>query len=148
MFFRGGPKLGLNKLFTSTLTSPNSGRRESRSTDWSCLLTGTGLLFSLPVWNIPVELRKQVPADEALVQDPEKRRPVLRDPIPPNILHAAPAEQFSLNFDVFARNLIELDGRATVLSIDDISAFDMMSRAAMLDGLHQVCGGDKAFLDR
>ena len=207
------------------------------------------------------------------LQDPERRPPVLRDPIPPDILHAAPAEQFSLDFDVFTRNirsarrgaaggpsgmtaehlrfilespsetaaffraaqdlaraeipqdvlvllrivrltalqkpgggvrgivcgdivrrlvarsvaqqiapavqeatspfqyalttkaggecvahaiqsLTDLDSRATVISIDGISAFDMISRAAMLDGLHQVRGGDKAlpfvlvFLDR
>ena len=40
--------------------------------------------------------------------------------------------------------LTDLDSRATVLSIDGISAFDMISRAAMLDGLHPVRGGDTA----
>ena len=39
------------------------------------------------------------------LQDPERRPPVLRDPIPPDILHAVPAEQFSLDFDVFTRNI-------------------------------------------
>ena len=197
------------------------------------------------------------------LQDPERRPPVPRNPIPPDILHAVPAEQFFLDFDVFARNirnakrgaagglsgmtaehlrfilgspsetaaffraaqdlaradipkdvlvllrmgrltalqkpgggvrgivcgdivrrlvarsvaqqiapavqeatspfqyalttkaggecvahaiqsLTDLDSRATVMSIDGISAFDMISRAAMLDGLHQVRGGDKA----
>ena len=42
------------------------------------------------------------------------------------------------------QSLTDLDSRATVISIDGISAFDVISRAAMLDGLHQVRGGDKA----
>ena len=42
------------------------------------------------------------------------------------------------------QSLTDLDSCATVLSIDGISAFDMRSRAAMLDGLHQVRGGDTA----
>ena len=37
--------------------------------------------------------------------NPERRPPVLRDPIPPDILHAVPAEQFSLDFDLFTRNI-------------------------------------------
>ena len=40
---------------------------------------------------------------------------------------------------------VSLDSRATVLCLGGISAFDMISRAAMVDGLHQVRGGDKAF---
>ena len=40
------------------------------------------------------------------------------------------------------QSLTDLDSRATVLSIDGIGAFDMISRAAMLDGLQQVRGGD------
>ena len=40
------------------------------------------------------------------------------------------------------QSLTDLDNRATVLSINGISAFDMILRAAMLDGLHQVRGGD------
>ena len=45
-------------------------------------------------------------------------------------------------------SLTHLDSRAraTVLSIDGISAFDFLSKAAMLDGLHQVRGGDTALL--
>ena len=42
------------------------------------------------------------------------------------------------------QSLTDLDSRATVLSIGGISAFDMISRAAMLDGLDQVHGGDTA----
>ena len=42
------------------------------------------------------------------------------------------------------QSLTDLESRATVLSIDGISAFHMLSRAAMLDGLHQVRDGDKA----
>ena len=104
------------------------------------MLTGIGLLFSLPAWNMPVELPRQVLRSrrhdtdnlesraaraEALVhmgelsaarqalggaavapgtrdtlnalQDPERRPPVL---LPPDILHAGPVEQFSLDFDV------------------------------------------------
>ena len=38
--------------------------------------------------------------------------------------------------------LTDLDSRATVLSIDGISAFDLISRAAMLDGLSNVEGGE------
>ena len=38
--------------------------------------------------------------------------------------------------------LTDLDPRATVLSIDGIGAFDIISRGAMLDGLRSVAGGD------
>ena len=40
--------------------------------------------------------------------------------------------------------LTDLDGRATVLSIDGIGAFDLISRGAMLNGLRSVPGGDSA----
>ena len=40
------------------------------------------------------------------------------------------------------QSLTDLDSRATVLSIDGISAFDLISRAAMLDGVSTVEGGD------
>ena len=33
------------------------------------------------------------------------------------------------------QSLTDMDTRATVLSIDGISAFDLISRAAMLDGM-------------
>ena len=39
------------------------------------------------------------------------------------------------------QSLTDQNSRATVLSIDGISAFNMISRAAMLDGLQQVRGG-------
>ena len=43
------------------------------------------------------------------------------------------------------QTLTDLDSRATVLSIDGIGAFDLISRGAMLDGLLQsVEGGDAA----
>ena len=38
--------------------------------------------------------------------------------------------------------LTDLDERATVLSIDGIGAFDLISRGAMLNGLRSVPGGD------
>ena len=38
--------------------------------------------------------------------------------------------------------LTDFDPRATVLSIDGIGAFDLISRGAMLDGLRSVAGGD------
>ena len=38
--------------------------------------------------------------------------------------------------------MTELDPRATVLSVDGIGAFDLIARAAMLDGLLTVDGGD------
>ena len=38
--------------------------------------------------------------------------------------------------------LTDLDPRATVLSIDGIGAFDLISRGAMLDGLRSVASGD------
>ena len=38
--------------------------------------------------------------------------------------------------------LTDMDSRATVLSIDGISAFDLISRAAMLDGMAQIRGGE------
>ena len=38
--------------------------------------------------------------------------------------------------------LTDIDRRATVLSIDGIGAFDLISRGAMLDGLRSVAGGD------
>ena len=40
------------------------------------------------------------------------------------------------------QSLTELDPRATVLSVDGIGAFDFIARAAMLDGLLNVDGGD------
>ena len=40
------------------------------------------------------------------------------------------------------QSLTDLDSRATVISIDGISAFDLISRAAMLDGLSNVTGGE------
>ena len=40
------------------------------------------------------------------------------------------------------QSLTDMDSRATVLSIDGISAFDMISRAAMLDGMGQIRGGE------
>ena len=40
------------------------------------------------------------------------------------------------------QGLTDLDPRATVLSIDGIGAFDLISRGAMLDGLRSVAGGD------
>ena len=40
------------------------------------------------------------------------------------------------------QSLTELDPRATVLSVDGIGAFDLIARAAMLDGLLNVDGGD------
>ena len=36
-----------------------------------------------------------------------------------------------------------VDGNATVLSIDGVSAFDMVSRRAMLAALERVPGGDQ-----
>ena len=36
----------------------------------------------------------------------------------------------------------ELNSEATVLSIDGISAYDQISRAAMMDGLFSLCGGE------
>ena len=40
------------------------------------------------------------------------------------------------------QSLTDLDCRATVLTIDGISAYDLISRAAMLDGLSNVKGGE------
>ena len=40
--------------------------------------------------------------------------------------------------------LTDLDPTATVVSIDGISAFDVVSRRAMLEGLQTVAGGDSA----
>ena len=40
--------------------------------------------------------------------------------------------------------ITDLDDRATILSIDGIGAFDLISRGAMLDGLRSVAGGDSA----
>ena len=46
---------------------------------------------------------------------------------------------------MLSQTLTDLDSRATVLSIDGIGAFDLISRGAMLDGLLQsVEGGDAA----
>ena len=42
------------------------------------------------------------------------------------------------------RVLTEADPEATVLSIDGVSAFDLVSRAAMLRGLHSVVVGSEA----
>ena len=41
----------------------------------------------------------------AALQDPERRLPVLRDPIPPDILNMNPVEQFSLDIEVFTSNI-------------------------------------------
>ena len=40
------------------------------------------------------------------------------------------------------QGLTELKPEATVLSIDGISAYDQISRAAMMDGLFSLCGGE------
>ena len=40
------------------------------------------------------------------------------------------------------QSLTDLNSQATVLTIDGISAYDSISRAAMLDGLSNVNGGD------
>ena len=40
------------------------------------------------------------------------------------------------------QGLTELNPEATVLSIDGISAYDQISRAAMIDGLFSLCGGE------
>ena len=40
------------------------------------------------------------------------------------------------------QSLTDMDSRATVLSIDGISAFDLISRAAMMDGMAQIRGGE------
>ena len=40
----------------------------------------------------------------------------------------------------------DLDDRTTVLSIDGIGAFDLISRGAMLNGLRSVDGGDSVLL--
>ena len=40
------------------------------------------------------------------------------------------------------QGLTELNPEATVLSIDGISAYDQISRAAMMDGLFGLCGGE------
>ena len=40
------------------------------------------------------------------------------------------------------QGLTELNPEATVLSIDGISAYDQISRAAMMDGLSSLCGGE------
>ena len=39
------------------------------------------------------------------LQNPVRRPPVLRDPIPQDILQVAPTEQFCLDFDTFTRNI-------------------------------------------
>ena len=39
------------------------------------------------------------------LQNPVRHPPVLRDPIPQDILHVAPTEQFCLDFDTFTRNI-------------------------------------------
>ena len=38
--------------------------------------------------------------------------------------------------------LIDVDGRATVLSIDGMGAFDLVSRGAMFEGLRTTAGGN------
>ena len=40
--------------------------------------------------------------------------------------------------------MTDVDGTATVLSIDGIGAFDLVSRGAMLEGLRNVDGGGDA----
>ena len=40
------------------------------------------------------------------------------------------------------QGLTELNPEATVLSIDGISAYDQISRAAMMDGFLSLCGGE------
>ena len=42
------------------------------------------------------------------------------------------------------QGLTELNPEATVLSIDGMSAYDQISRAAMMDGLFSLCGGRRA----
>ena len=44
------------------------------------------------------------------------------------------------------QSLTEMDLRATVLSVDGVGAFDLIARAAMLDGLLTVDGGDSVLL--
>ena len=40
------------------------------------------------------------------------------------------------------QGLCELNPNSTVMSIDGISVYDQISRAAMLDGLYTHCGGE------
>ena len=40
------------------------------------------------------------------------------------------------------QGICEVDPNTTILSIDGISAFDMVSRAAMFDGLYTLVGGE------
>ena len=42
-------------------------------------------------------------------------------------------------------NLTDLDGNTTLLSVDRIGAFDLISRSAMLQGLLEVEGGSAVF---
>ena len=44
-----------------------------------------------------------------------------------------------------AQTLTDLDGNTTLLSVDGIGAFDLISRGAMLQGLLEVEGGSTAF---
>ena len=44
------------------------------------------------------------------------------------------------------QGLIDADERATVISVDGVSAFDLMSRGAMMEGLMRVDGGSEAVL--
>ena len=68
-----------------------------------------------------------------------------------SVKSATPPFQFALstraNCECVAhasQGLTETDLEATVLSIDGISAFDLVSRAAMLRGLSGVEGGEEA----
>ena len=44
-----------------------------------------------------------------------------------------------------AQTLTDLDGNTTLLSVDGIGAFDLISRSAMVQGLLEVEGGSAAF---
>ena len=50
-------------------------------------------------------------------------------------------QNLAVNVAHAIQSLTDLDNHATVMSIDGISAFDLISRAAMLDGLSNVRGG-------
>ena len=51
-------------------------------------------------------------ATPAALKDPERRPPVLRDPVPPDILNVNPVEQFSLDMDVFSSTIRSARRRA------------------------------------
>ena len=69
--------------------------------------------------------------------------------ITPAVLEATSPFQYALGskgreeFVAHAiQSLTDVDSRATVLSIDGISAFDLISKTAMLDGMAQIRGGE------